>query len=111
MEFKEFVKTMKRMCDRAGGCDKCPLNALASEIVIYSCFQIVYYNPEKADEIVSKWGFEHPLTNAERIKEVFGLDISVDLSDNGDSTVRINGSSFRGNEKLKDWLEDRYVEM
>lgn len=111
MEFKEFSKAMKRMC-RSLDCKDCHMETLTKHNTLASCYTIAMNNPEEADEIVSKWASEHPLkTNAERIKEVFGLDISVDLSDNGDSTVRINGSSFRGNEKLKDWLEDRYVEM
>ena len=111
MEFKEFVKTMKRMCD-VTGCDKCPLNALASKTVILSCFQIVLNNPEKADEIISKWESEHPLkTNAMKIKEVFDVGIKIYSLTPDTFSVSINGDSSNGIKALKAWLESEYVEV
>ena len=111
MEFKEFVKTMKRMCD-VTGCDKCPLNALASNTVILSCFQIVLNNPEKADEIISKWESEHPLkTNAMKIKEVFGTDIKVYSLNSDTFSISIDNDRSNGIKALKAWLESEYVEV
>ena len=109
MEFKEFAKTMKRMCDRTG-CDKCPLNALDSNTVF--CFQVVLNNPEKADEIVSKWASEHPIkTNAMKIKEIFDTDIKIYPLTTDTFSVSINGDSSNGIRALKAWLEKEYVEM
>ena len=111
MEFKEFAKAMNRMCNIVN-CDQCPLNAIAQNNAILSCFKVVLNNPEEAEEVVSKWESEHPLkTNAMKIKEVFDVDIKIDSLTQDTFFLSINGDSSNGIRALKAWLEKEYVEM
>ena len=53
MEFKEAMRTWKRMCKTLGdGCEECPLERL--------CSGGLREYPEEAEAILAKWAAEHP---------------------------------------------------
>ena len=77
MEFKEAIKTRKRMCDYYKNCNCCPIEKFEDGCMI------TLEGAEELDEyerILEEWAKEHPvMTNADKyievIKNVFGGDI------------------------------------
>lgn len=75
MEFQEFCKQKKRMCDSLKYCEECDL--VKEEIVKIpeTCSKNCMENPVVAEIIVQNWANEHPIkTNRMKFKEVFGED-------------------------------------
>ena len=68
MTAKEYLETKARMTDECGiFCEDCPMS-----IHDDGCIVLEYKSPEKAIEIVRKWGEEHPkVTILDKLKEVF----------------------------------------
>lgn len=68
MEAKFFLSELKRMCKHSS-CPDC-------DFMGRNCnYPAICDDTDKAVEAVEKWSREHPiLTNADKIKEVFGLD-------------------------------------
>lgn len=104
MDAVEFIKAQKRMCSHYNSCDGCPFEE-------GGCGSL-WQNPEEAVEKVEEWTKTHPLkTNADKIEEITGTEISVE-ADNNFYFIRIktDGNTEHGVAKLKEWLESEYVE-
>ena len=75
-EFQEVMKHRKRMCASYNGCYGCVFresNCVVTDFILSKS--------KKAEEIIMKWAEEHPLqTNADKFKEVFGLDAYKEAS-------------------------------
>lgn len=96
MEFIEFVKQRKRMCDISSDCSNCPLYELYDQDTV--CLTWCANNPLKAQEIVQKWAKENPVktrkmdflekypnakidylgTPVACVEEIYGIDINCD---------------------------------
>lgn len=101
MEFKEFCKEVQRICDYhlydKGCCGECPLNPFTNDKI--RCLENVIYYPDESERIVGEWAKEHPLiTNGDKFKEVFGLDINI--TDGG--TLHIDTRNYIS------WLKSEY---
>lgn len=75
-EFIDVMKQKARMCN-SKRCGECELSYHNNGSGL-NCHIMTEENPEKAEEIIMKWVEEHPdpaKTNAEKLKEVFGVDI------------------------------------
>lgn len=73
-EFTEVMKHRKRMCTQyeKHRCDSCPLN----DVKEGTCANFLIENTQEAEEIIMEWAEEHPIkTNADKFKEVFGVDV------------------------------------
>lgn len=68
MDVADFVKEFSRMCDEYNTCRGCPMDGKCNP-----CTEAVYKDPQGVVEIVEKWSKEHPFTNADKFKEVFGM--------------------------------------
>lgn len=55
MEFKEAMRTLKRMCDVRDGCEKCELELNCPFVTVSSNL-----NFDKAEAALEKWAKEHP---------------------------------------------------
>ena len=68
MEFKEAIKTRKRMCDYYKNCNCCPIEKFEDGCMI------TLEGAEELDEyerILEEWAKEHPImTNADKFTEV-----------------------------------------
>ena len=93
MEFKEFTKQYLRLCKNYS-CGNCPIMNAADNVAIGPmCGNWVFRNPEAAEEVVSEWAEEHPaITNSEKFKQVFGLEIFPDPDGSG----------------MRNWLDEEY---
>lgn len=67
MDVADFVRVHQRMCDNYDLCRGCPMDGIC-----VPCTEAVYKDPQGVVEIVEKWSKEHPFTNADKFKEVFG---------------------------------------
>lgn len=110
MDAVEFIKTKKRMCMhyQKCGCVGCP--SIDHREML--CEDVVSENAEKAVEIVEEWLKTHPVkTNADKIEELTGTEISVGVDDNFYFIrIKTDGNTEHGVPKLKEWLESEYVE-
>ena len=73
-EFVEVMKYRKRMCAmyRNHSCRICPIY----DVKEGTCANFLIENTQEAEEIIMKWAKENPIkTNADKFKEVFGVDI------------------------------------
>lgn len=80
-EFVEVMKYRKRMCAeyRKHSCSICPIYDVKES----TCANFLIENTQEAEEIIMKWAKENPIkTNAEKFKEVFGVDIYKDTTHN-----------------------------
>lgn len=79
-EFVEVIKHKKRMCkERACGLCEIGNGCMSGQ----HCNSYMMENPEKAEEIIMKWAEENSVkTNADKFKEVFGVDIFKDTIHN-----------------------------
>lgn len=80
-EFTEVMKHRKRMCAKYGkhSCGSCPINDVKES----TCANFLIENTQEAGEIIMKWAKENPIkTNADKFKEVFGVDIYKDTTHN-----------------------------
>lgn len=66
MDVVDFAREFSRMCNEYDICRECPMG------IYDSCTEAVYKDPQGVVEIVEKWSKEHPFTNADKFKEVFG---------------------------------------
>lgn len=106
MDAVEFIKAQNRMCSHYNSCDGCPFEEGGC-----GSYDMVKY-PEEAVGKVEEWIKAHPLkTNADKIEEITGTEISVE-ADNNFYFIRIktDGNTEHGVAKLKEWLESEYVE-
>ena len=71
-EFTEVMKQRERMCNQIG-CLECEF----TNKNIVDCNNYIVSNPQKAEFIIMNWAKENPIiTNADKFKEVFGVDIN-----------------------------------
>lgn len=61
MDAVKFFNEAKRMCDRFGDCEECPLKSENSIACKLSFPTIRIDNPETMVAIVEKWASEHPI--------------------------------------------------
>ena len=96
MEFVEFARQRRRMCDSVTDCHDCPLYELYDQDAM--CLTWCANNPLKAQEIVQKWAEEHPIKTRKMeflekypnakiddlgepracVEEIYGIDIDCD---------------------------------
>ena len=93
-EFKEVIKQFNRMCEAQEKiCDKCPVNKKRG---LFNCWRALAFNPDEMEESVMQWAKEHPpITNNDKIKEIFGLDFK---------------STFTASPWTLEWLDEEYKE-
>ena len=93
-EYQEVIKHFKRMCESYGAlCDGCPVDEQRG---IFYCWRWITEEPVKAEEIIMQWAKEHPpVTNNDKIKEIFGLDFK---------------STFTASPWTLEWLDEEYKE-
>lgn len=95
-EYQEVIKQFRRICEHYRAdvcCANCPLK---EERGIYHCWRWISEEPEKAEEIIMNWAKKNPpVTNGDKIKEVFGIDFK---------------STFNISPWTKEWLEEAYKE-
>lgn len=77
-EFVEVMKHKERMCDvHIISCANCNLIYEVRNKGCSNCEDYVEKYPQEAEEIIMKWAKEHPIkTNADKFKEVFGVEFS-----------------------------------
>ena len=85
MDAVEFLKKLKRMCDKNrdschGSCYACEIFAKKVEKAI-SCSSFIQDYPEEAIAIIEKWSTEHPTKT--RKSEFLKLFPNVPVDDNG----------------------------
>lgn len=80
-EFKELMKQRNRMCrsflQESGlhDCCRCPIYSKNTQSM-WDCNQYAAKNPEEFEDIILVWAEEHPYkTNADKFKEVFGIEL------------------------------------
>ena len=93
-EYQEVIKHFKRMCESYGdSCNGCPIEEQRG---IFYCWRWITEEPVKAEEIIMNWAKEHPpITNNDKIKEIFGLDFK---------------STFTASPWTIEWLDEEYKE-
>ena len=110
MEFKEFAKHYKRMCNTYHVCDDCPLHAEFFKGSISSpgkCLMASTSNPETAERIINRWADEHPIvTNWMKFREVFGRDIRQ--SAGVTRLAWISGITNDSEKTVNEWLNAEY---
>ena len=73
-DFVEVLKHKRRMC-YCRKCSECPMSTMNNGEYV-SCDIFMSKHPENAEEIIMEWAKENPAkTNADKFKEVFGVDI------------------------------------
>lgn len=73
-EFKEVIKQYKYMCDSMDTCNECPL--YPKDLLVPSCEHFIREYPIKAESIITEWYAKNrPMTNAEKIQQIFGLEL------------------------------------
>lgn len=78
MQFQEFAKQRKRMCEHYSASCRDEEGSICPMFFVlgHTCSIFCLHNPKEAEEIVSKWAAEHPsITNRQKLKEMFGVDI------------------------------------
>lgn len=107
MDAVDFIKTRDRMCMHYHGCKGCPIDQQNM-----LCEDYTVEHPEEVVEKVEEWIKTHPLkTNADKIEELTGTEISVEADNNFYSIhIKTDGNTEYGVAKLKKWLESEYVE-
>lgn len=77
-EYQEVIKQFWRICERYRAdvcCGNCPLKDVRG---VYHCWRWISEDPEKAEELIMKWAKNNPpITNRDKFKEVFGMDLVV----------------------------------
>lgn len=74
-EFVEVMGNIKKMCKSYSKCKDCPICSINNR-TIWGCDAFAKEYPKETEEIVMKWLEEHPVkTNADKFKEVFGIDV------------------------------------
>lgn len=92
-EFEEVIKQFNRMCNGHKWCGDCQINDNRGPFI---CSRWLTENPTKAEEIIMQWAKEHPpVTNNDKIKEIFGLDFK---------------STFTASPWTLEWLDEEYKE-
>lgn len=75
-EFVEIMNLRGRMCKRNGLCYDCELSSRNNGKGI-TCVNFTLDYPEEAEKIIVDWTKKHPAkTNADKFKEVFGVNIN-----------------------------------
>lgn len=75
MEFQEFCKKFKHMCNSIG-CKECGIDKIAIDGTECEC--VIIKKPEQAEQIVEQWAKEYPVaTNRDKFREVFEVDIAI----------------------------------
>lgn len=93
-EYQEVIKQFKRMCK--SNCDDCLQCPIESYDGFSHCWRWISEEPEKAEELIMKWAKENPpITNNDKIKEIFGLDFK---------------STFTASPWSLEWLDEEYKE-
>lgn len=103
-EFNEVIRQFNRMCNNYD-CNDCPFDS--------NCQFIVIRRPNEAEEIIMNWAKEHPIkTNADKFKEVFGIEYY------NDSGTKCDGIKCPSNEthsylcsecEYKDFWDKEYI--
>ena len=94
-EFKTVMKEHDRMCRRfsSDNCKDCPMDKQRG---IFACSRWIFDHPYEGEELIMQWAEEHPpITNNDKIKEIFGLDFK---------------STFRASPWTLEWLDEEYKE-
>lgn len=74
-EFQTVMKEKERMCNNYKLCYYCPLCKLSISYML-ECEQLIVYHYDEVEDIIMKWVKENPVqTNADKFKEVFGLEV------------------------------------
>ena len=94
-EFQEVAKMYDRLCDSYDECYKCPMFRNRNGNNPIGCgYWTLKVDPETAEEIILRWGKEHPImTNRMKFKEVFGFEF----------TDRVPESQYH-----REWLDAEY---
>lgn len=77
-EFTEVMKQKERIHEHfiIEGCKQCPISRDNNAHQI-GCDSFSTRFPQEAEEIIMKWAKENPIkTNADKFKEVFGVDVN-----------------------------------
>lgn len=76
MEFKEFISTYQKMCDRSV-CTNCYLEKLLEPTAtrgFKNCIEAIFDRPEEAEEILTRWNNSRKfVSNKELFSELFNL--------------------------------------
>lgn len=96
MDAKFFLNELKRMCEDSS-CYDC-------EFMGRTCnYPAIDDDTDKAVDAVEKWSREHPIaTNADKLKEIFGLDAG---------SLHLNFDTVYYNSKrvsISEWLRSEY---
>lgn len=95
-EYQEVIKQFWRICERYRAdvcCANCPLKNVRG---VYHCWRWISEEPEKAEELIMNWAKKNPpVTNNDKIKEIFGLDFK---------------STFTASPWTLEWLDEEYKE-
>ena len=94
-EFQEVAKMYDRLCDSYDECYKCPMFRNRNGNNPIGCgYWALKVDPETAEEIILRWGKEHPImTNGIKFQEVFGQPYEYLFETNG---------------FIKQWLSQEY---
>lgn len=95
MIFVKVAKEYARLCNSFNNCGECPLNKVRSKAVVCR-YWVLVGDSEKAEDAIMQWAKEHPpITNNDKIKEIFGLDFK---------------STFTASPWTLEWLDEEYKE-
>lgn len=94
-EFTKVAKEYSRMCSAYPDCNECPINKARDKTCVCR-YWVLVVDPEKAEEVIMDWAKEKPpITNNDKIKEIFGLDFK---------------STFTASPWTLEWLNEEYKE-
>ena len=68
MNAVDYLKEKKRMCDTIDCCEACPMKGCKG------CGSVELIDPYKAVDIVETWVKENRYMNADKFRDVFGLE-------------------------------------
>lgn len=94
-EFQEVAKIYDRLCESYDECYKCPMFRNRDKNDPIACrYWTLIVDPETAEEIILRWGKEHPIkTNGMKFRDVFGKPYE---------------HLFEANAFIKQWLSQEY---
>lgn len=107
MEFQEFWKSYKRMCDKHSTCEICPMNRMRFDFNGI-CVKAIEKNPQQAEQIVEQWAKENQVvTNGDKFQELFGIELKSSERYDGYCLLAGNDGIAKDSEE---WLNQEYKE-
>ena len=108
-EFIEVMKQKKRMCETLN-CRSCSLSSDNNNCNV-GCTKFILKYYEQSEKIIMNWAKEHPAkTNADKFKEVFGVEINASGGIVSSCTGIKCPDSSCDNCKYKDFWQQEYKE-